>query len=851
VSQPDVLPPSVPTNVVGTAVANLDQNNNIVSWTVAITWQPSTDNVGVTSYRVYPAAGIAVDVATGSYSEVVPSNNTNTPMVYTYSVDAVDAAGNRSAQSAAVSVSISRQADTSRPTTPAGVTADTRDVYSGTSAPTIGPRDVKLSWTTATDNVGVAGYSIYRRAAASLTAPAAPSAFAKIADVNGSTLTYTDADVALGTYDYTVDAVDSAGNRSENPTIVADVATVNDPPTGTHSIIPFPQRDFVSSSGYAVSEGPITIEVIRGGKVWARSTPISVVEDPATPGLGAAEVNHPGGGCWTTDMVGPFNGITPDLRAGDIVRFTNHLGQAEETTTANVYAERPTDRAADGTLLPAGVIQVHGTAQDALGKPLPIDQIEHRLVASSAQPFELNGRRVMRAPGEGTIAYDPVDPATNPKGTRWTATYSGLHGGDVELAMASESRAVWLGRDPLAGLELTIFENGDGIAGGPAAGQCTAPAEAGAAAAFTATGTANASFDPAARTLAFLERNTGTSASQTLTVTNVGSDDAARAITGTLSVASAGLAYGPADFTITASTCAAAVIAPNGTCSVTVTFSPTTAGLHVGKLVLRDNANNDPAQVFLLSGGGLDADGPAVTAPAQTFFTAKPANAMNIATNSVAVTITSTASDPSGVAAMTLEASTDGGRSWGAVADTTTSGLGTTQARISAMLNFRIGVTYQFRAVATDSVGNASTPAASPAYHVSVSDDNSGVPRFSGSWSTQKNNAQSAGAYGNTIHTATAPPAGKPNTVTFTFTGTEVALLAAVGPDRGQITVSVDGGAAQAIDLFDSTQKPATVVAASSRLAPGTHTITVNVLTAKNTASSGTRVDVDGFLVKF
>jgi alpha-L-fucosidase 2 len=166
-------------------------------------------------------------------------------------------------------------------------------------------------------------------------------------------------------------------------------------------------------------------------------------------------------------------------------------------------------------------------------------------------------------------------------------------------------------------------------------------------------------------------------------------------------------------------------------------------------------------------------------------------------------------------------------------------------------VTFNVASTYQFRATATDAVGNVSVPVSSPANHVSLSDDNSGVPKFSGSWSTQKGNAISAGAYGNTVHEATAPQPGKPNTVTFTFTGTEVALLAAVGSDRGQVTMSVDGGAAQTIALYAPSQQQAVVAGTVSGLTLGSHTATVNVLGSRNPASTGTRVDLDAFVAKF
>ena len=851
--QNDVLPPSVPANLVARVVVNpapaADQ--------VVLTWSASTDNVGVTSYRVYRTNTATNAVSTfdvtgappaPTFTDTVPGAATNTNVTYTYRVDAADAIPNRSALSNAVNVLVTQKADTGRPGLPGGFTADTRDLYSASTAPAIGPHDVKLSWTAAADNIGVTGYGVYRRPAASLTAPVAPAAFKKIADVNGTTLTYTDANVATGTYDYAVDAVDSAGNRSD-PTklpVAFDVQSVDDPPLGKHSIIPFPQRDFVSSTGYAVTEGPIVVSVIRKGKLWARSTKIDVVEDPATPGLGAAEVNHPGGGCWDTAKLNGLDGITPDLRPGDIVRFTNSAGQADQTTVANVFADRATDRRTDGTLLAAGTVQTHGTAQDAAGNPLAIASVESRLVATSANPFTVNGRRVLRAGGagsDGTLAYDPIGPS-NPKGTNWTATFTNLSPADIDLAKASESRAVWLGRDPAALVELTIFENGDGVAGGPAAGVCTAPAEGGPAVSFTEAAPVNASFDPATQTIAFPSRNTGTSTTQTLTLTNVGivpgTPDSSRGIAGALSIASAALEVS-GDFSLTSNTCTAVSVALNGACSVTVKFSPTVPGPRTARLLFKDNANNSPVQVFALSGQGLDADAPIVAAPTQTFAAVSP---MNVAANALTVNVASSAADPSGVASMQLDVSTDGGRTWG-VLKTSTSG------QIAATLTESVGVTYQFRASAIDTLGNASAPVASAVNHLSVIDDTAGTVRVAGSWSADKNSPATAGAYGNTLRFATAPQAGKPNTATFTFTGTEVALLSTLGPDRGQVTLSVDGGAAKTIDLYAPAQQKAAIVATAAGLANATHTVTISVLGTRNAASTGTRVDVDAFATKF
>src|SRR5207248_9679024 len=64
----------------------------------------------------------------------------------------------------------------------------------------------------------------------------------------------------------------------------------------------------------------------------------------------------------------------------------------------------------------------------------------------------------------------------NPKGTNWTATYTGLQAADVTRALGAESRILWNGAVPAALVEGTIFEIGAGVLPGPAA-PCTAPLE--------------------------------------------------------------------------------------------------------------------------------------------------------------------------------------------------------------------------------------------------------------------------------------------------------------------------------------------------------------------------------------
>jgi hypothetical protein len=794
---PDTTAPTVPQNLVATTSLS----------NVTLTWSASTDDVGVAGYRVYRGGVVLADVSgtATTYTDTVAAAGT-----YTYTVDAVDAVGNRSAQSASATANVTAVADTTPPSQVTGLRAVTLDVHT---------RDVTLNWAASTDDVGVTSYGIYRR-----NAFPASNAFMKIADVGGSVLTFSDPNLPAGTYDYAVDAADSAGNRSAR-SASARVVTANDPPVGPHSIIPFPQRDFISSTGYAVSEGPVVISLIRkdpATNLWVEvvhSTPINVVEDPATPGRGVVEVNHPGGGCWVD--------ITPDVVPGDVIRFTNNVGVADQTTVANVTTERATDKDANGNPLPAGTIQVHGTAQDASGTPLPVAQVENRIIASSADPFQINGRRDLRAGAaaiDGTLSYDPVGP-NNLAGIKWTATYVNLNAHDVSLALASEARAVWLGRDPLALVELTIFENGPGVTGGPAA-PCTAPAAP----------APGATVAPSSLNFGNVGVNT-TSAARTVTLTNSG--------TGALTISSVAIS-GSSDFSIGANTCSGS-LAAGASCTTSLTFRPSAAGARAATLTYTDNAANSPTQSVALSGTGVDGTAPSVTAPTQSFVVPASITVLSPLSNStVPMALAWSATDPggSGIASYELQQSVNGG------AFTSVQLPAPTATSITLNLKggtFNAPISYKFQVRATDGAGNVSAWTPGQTFTLSLLDDTAAGPvTYQGGWST----GSVTGSYGGAVHFATQPgPRANLNKVSFTFTGSAT-WFSTVGPDRGQASVSVDGGAPFTVDLYSPTVQPARIAAAITNIASGTHTVTITVLGTKATASSGTRVDIDGFALQ-
>ena len=246
------------------------------------------------------------------------------------------------------------------------------------------------------------------------------------------------------------------------PAASAAATTINEPPIGNHSIIAFPQRDFISASGYAQNE-LVTVELIHpNGTTFTAGSGLVPQDDPRTTGFdGLVEINHPGGFCWDT--------VTPDIRPGDKVQVIDDAGGAtDQTTVANVTVQRPTNPS-------AGTIVVHGTAAQADGSQIPVAEIEQRLVANR-QAFDATGARTLRAAsvaparGGGVLTYDSAT------GNAWTATYSGLTAHDVDMALGAESRVLWLGKAVAPAVESTIFENGAGIVAGPAA-PCTAPLE--------------------------------------------------------------------------------------------------------------------------------------------------------------------------------------------------------------------------------------------------------------------------------------------------------------------------------------------------------------------------------------
>ncbi len=86
----DTTAPSVPTGLTATAVSSSQIN---------LAWKASTDNVGVSGYKVYRGTTLIATTTTTSYANTGLAASTT----YTYKVSAFDTAGNVSGQSVAAS----------------------------------------------------------------------------------------------------------------------------------------------------------------------------------------------------------------------------------------------------------------------------------------------------------------------------------------------------------------------------------------------------------------------------------------------------------------------------------------------------------------------------------------------------------------------------------------------------------------------------------------------------------------------------------------------------------------------------------------------------------------------------
>ena len=286
---PDTQAPSAPTNLQAT-----DRKTTSIS----VSWNASTDNVGVKEYLVYLNGNLSATTSNTTHT----FSNLTASTAYQVSVKAKDAAGNESASSATLNVSTTAAPDTQAPTAPANLTA----TETGTTS-------VKVSWGASSDNVGVKEYRIY-----------VDNTQKGITSETNFTITGLAAATAYSIYVVAVDAAGNASNPSNTLKVTTTTAADTQAPTTPSNLT----ATEVTSTSVKVTWGASTDNV--GVKEYR------VYLDAALKGT-------------TTNTTFTLSGLTAATAYSIYVVAVDEAGNASNpstalkvTTTATVDTQAPT-----------------------------------------------------------------------------------------------------------------------------------------------------------------------------------------------------------------------------------------------------------------------------------------------------------------------------------------------------------------------------------------------------------------------------------------------------------------------------------------------------------------------------
>ncbi|QXP52430.1 fibronectin type III domain-containing protein [Cellulophaga sp. HaHa_2_1] len=191
--------PSMPTGIVA---------DNITTTGISLNWTAATDNVAVTDYEVFQE-GVSIGFTGGATTYAVSGLAPET--TYNFTIAAIDAAANSSAQSNNLLVTTLALPDTEAPTVPTALIANS-----------ITTTSITLNWTAATDNVAVTDYEVFQEGVS-------------LGLSDGTTTFFVDGLTPETAYNFTVIALDAASNTSGQSTSVS-VNTLAIPDTEAPSI---------------------------------------------------------------------------------------------------------------------------------------------------------------------------------------------------------------------------------------------------------------------------------------------------------------------------------------------------------------------------------------------------------------------------------------------------------------------------------------------------------------------------------------------------------------------------------------------------------------------------------------
>ncbi|MFN7997841.1 MAG: fibronectin type III domain-containing protein [Bryobacteraceae bacterium] len=185
----DTTAPTTPTGLSGSAGYNQ----------ASVSWNVSTDNVGVAGYNVTRSGGATGPMTVNSVSTTFLDSGLTAGTTYHYQISAFDLAGNTSSNSTTLDLTTQNNIP---PTTPTSLTATA-----------VSPQEIDLSWAAPQDTSTLASYRIFRGDS--------PSSLAQVATRPSTSTIYKDIPLTPQTqYYYGVEAINTSGLASPMSNIV-------------------------------------------------------------------------------------------------------------------------------------------------------------------------------------------------------------------------------------------------------------------------------------------------------------------------------------------------------------------------------------------------------------------------------------------------------------------------------------------------------------------------------------------------------------------------------------------------------------------------------------------------------
>jgi fibronectin type 3 domain-containing protein len=241
---PNTTPPSIPSDLTGSSYQSTEAD---------LTWNASTDNVGVAGYYVFRNGVKAGITAQPFYVDTGLTNGTT----YSYFVEAFDLAGNVSGPSLPLHVTTWNSIPPSEPTNVAATAVNTQEI--------------NLTWSASTDKIGIASYRVFRGTAA--------DNLIQVGGTYSTPTSYSNYSLTPSTtYYFGVEAVDTDGNVSPMSALVR--ATTLALPTAPKKLVATP----VSATEIGLTWTPGSSGLPLTGYYIFRGTSSSTLTQVATTG---------------------------------------------------------------------------------------------------------------------------------------------------------------------------------------------------------------------------------------------------------------------------------------------------------------------------------------------------------------------------------------------------------------------------------------------------------------------------------------------------------------------------------------------------------------------------------------